>query len=68
MGVIVLVFAIELQKVSIKCISSDFPKRTGTSLKWHVCGRGRKHYKIRFYRISIAISQLRRNVIKMALK
>ena len=33
MGVTLLVFAVELQKVSNKCIFSDFWERTGASFK-----------------------------------
>ena len=71
MGVAVLVFAVELQKVRTKCISSDDLKEDWWEFQNGMYGgwkRGRKHWKIRFYRIYIEISQLGRNVIKMALK
>ena len=68
MGFTVLVFAAELQKVRTKCIFSDFVRGLGRVSKWHVCGRGKKALKKPFYRIYIEISQLGRNVIKMALK
>ena len=37
MGVTVLVFVVELQKVPTKCIFLDFWERTGTSFKIDVC-------------------------------
>ena len=68
MGFTVLLFAAELQEVRTTRIFSDFWERTGASFRRHVCGRGKKVLKIRFYRIYIEISQLGRNVIKMALE
>ena len=55
-----------------KCAPHAFPsifeRGLGRVSRWHVCGRGKKALKIRFYRIYIEISQLGRNVIKMALE
>ena len=46
MGVAVLVFAAELQKVRTKCISFDFWEKTiGRVSKRQVCGRGKKALK-----------------------
>ena len=59
MGVTVLVFAVELQKVRTKCIFLDFWERTGASFKIEC---------IRFYRIYIELLHLGHNVIKKAFK
>ena len=69
MGVTVIVFAVELQKVRAKCIFPDFSERTGASFKIE-CMRKREESikKIRFYRIYIEISHLGHNVIKKAFK
>ena len=65
MGVTVLVFAVELQKVRTKCIFLDFWEWTGASFKVECM---RKWEKIRFYRIYIEISHLGHNVIEKAFK
>ena len=41
MGVTVLVFAVEQQKVCTKCISSEFWERTGASFKMACIWKGR---------------------------
>ena len=69
MGVTVLVFAVELQKVRTKCIFSDFWERTGASFKIECMWKGEESIKKSFfYRIYIEISQLGHNVIKMVFK
>ena len=40
----------------------------GQVSKWHVCGRGKKALNNKFFRIYIEISQLGRDVLKVALK
>ena len=45
MGVAVLVFAAELQKVRTKCIFSDFERGLGRVSKQNVCERGKKVLK-----------------------
>ena len=42
MGVTVLVFAVELQKVRTTCISPIFERGLGRDSKWHECERGKK--------------------------
>ena len=69
MGVTVLVFAAELQKVRAKCIFLDFRERTGANFKIECMRKGEESIKkIRFYRIYIEISHLGQNVIKKAFK
>ena len=69
MGVTVLVFAVELQKVPTICIFSDFWERTGASFKIESMWKGEESIKkIRFYSIYIKISHLGHNVIKKAFK
>ena len=69
MGVTVLVFAVELQKVRTKCIFSDFWERTGASFKIECMWKGEESIKKSvFYRIYIEISHLGHNVIKKAFK
>ena len=69
MGVTVLVFAVELQKVRTKCIFLDFWERTGASFKIECMRKGEESIKnIRFYRINIEISHLGHNVTKKAFK
>ena len=69
MGVTVLVFAVELQKVRTQCIFSEFWERTGASFKIECMWKGEESIKkICFYRIYIEISQLGYNVIKKAFK
>ena len=59
MGVTVLFFAVELQKVRSKHISSDFWERTAACFKIAGMWKGGESIKkIRFYRICIEISQL----------
>ena len=54
MGVTVLVFVVELQKLRTKCISSEFWDRTGASFKMGCMRKGEESIKkIRFYRIYI---------------
>ena len=70
MGVTVLVFAVELQKVRTKRIFSNFWedwKKGKFQNRIYVKG-GRKYLKIRFYRIYIEISHLGQNVIKKVFK
>ena len=45
MGVTVLVFAVELQKVRTKCIFSDFWERTGASFKTECMWKGKESIK-----------------------
>ena len=45
MVVTVLVFAVELQKVSTKWIFSDFERGLGQVSKYNVCERGKKVLK-----------------------
>ena len=45
MGVTVLVFAVELQKVHTKCIFSDFWERTGASFKTECTWKGEESIK-----------------------
>ena len=45
MGVTVLVFAVELQKVRTKCRFLDFERGLGRVLKKNVCERGKKVLK-----------------------
>ena len=69
MGVTVLVFAVELQKVRTKCIFSDFWERTGVSFKIECMWKGEESIKkIRFHRIYNEISHFGHNVIKKAFK
>ena len=58
MGVTLLVFAVELQKVRIKCIFSDFWERSGASFRIECMWKG----------IYIEISHLGHNLIKKAFK
>ena len=55
MGVTLLVFVVELQKVRTKCISSDFWDRTGASFKMASMRKREESIekKIVFYRIYI---------------
>ena len=48
MGVTVLVFAVELQKVRTKNNFSIFGRGLGRDSKWHVCERGKKVIKNSF--------------------
>ena len=69
MGVTVLVFAVELQKVRTKRIFSDFWEKTGASFKIECMWKeGESIKKFLFYRIYIEISHLGHNVIKKAFK
>ena len=68
MGVIVLVFAVELQKVSTKCIFFDFWETTGARLKMACVWKAKESNEKIFYRIYIEMSQLGHNVIKKAFK
>ena len=69
MGVTVLVFAVELQKVGTKCIFLNFWERTGVSFKIECMWKGEESIKkICFYRIYIEISHLGHNVIKKVSK
>ena len=69
MGVTVLVYAVELQKVRAKCTFLDFWERTGASFKIECTRKGEESIKkIRFYTIYIEISHLGHNVIKNAFK
>ena len=69
MGVTVLVFAVELQKVRTDCIASNSWEDWGEFQNEIYVEGGRKHWNIFFfYRIYIDISQLGGNVIEMALK
>ena len=45
MGVTLLVFAVELQKVSNKCIFSDFWEGTGASVKIECMWKGEESIK-----------------------
>ena len=45
MGITLLVFAVELQKVSNKCIFSDFWERTGASFKIECTGKEEESIK-----------------------
>ena len=64
MGVTVLIFVVELQKVRTKCIFSHFWERTGTSFKMACMWKGKESIKkICFYRIYIEIDRLGHNVI-----
>ena len=45
MGVTVLVFAVELQKVRTKCIFSDIWERTGASFKIECMWKGEESIK-----------------------
>ena len=45
MGVTELVFAVELQKVSTKCIFFDFWERTGESFKIECMRKGEQSFK-----------------------
>ena len=45
MGVTILIFVVELQEESTKCIFSDFWEKTGQVSKWRVCERGKKVLK-----------------------
>ena len=68
MGVIVLVFVAELQKVRTTCIFSVIERWLGRVQNGMYVEEGKRHYIIRFFRIYVEISQLGRNVIKMVLK
>ena len=68
MGVTVLVFAVELQKVHTDCISSNSWEDWGEFQNEIYVEGGTKYWTIFFYRIYINISQLGCNVIEMALK
>ena len=70
MGVTVLVFAVELQKVRTDCISSNSWEDWGEFQNEIYVEGGRKHWNIFFFfnRIYTDISQLGGNVIEMALK
>ena len=67
MGVTVLVFAVELQKVRTKSIFFDLWESTGARFKMAcVWKRKENNKKNRFYRIYIEISQLGHNVLQEA--
>ena len=69
MGVTVLVFAVELQKVRTKRIFSDFWERTGASFKTECMWKGEESIKKSvFYRIYIEVLHLGHNVIKKVFK
>ena len=68
MRVTVLVFVAELQKVRTTCIFSVIERWLGRVQNGMYVEEGKRHYIIRFFRIYVEISQLGRNVIKMALK
>ena len=68
MGVTVLFFAVELQKVCIECIFSNFERGLGRVSKWHVSEREKKLLKSPFLQNLYRDIKLRHNVIKKAFK